>query len=315
MNDFLIKKLNNCYHKTDIDKIISNMKQNKAIVFRLNYCHGDNRNIVESELIENNISFCILNLKNELRKLYNEACLLIDSNIKSNIEDYLESDLFNFDFYVVGLDETDKDKINNLKNRIISLNCYKSGFIYMQNPATFLSVLMLEPHGSENILDICAAPGGKSMMIQSITNNKSNLTACEINSIRFEKMTYNFKLQNANVYSINKNATDLDNYLKFDKILIDAPCSGSGTLDISDDKYEKYFTDILINKSIKRQLLLLKKSLNLIKQNGLIVYSTCSILNQENEDMIKNINLKNWIYIKILPTKLFEGFFALKFNA
>lgn len=180
----------------------------------------------------------------------------------------------------------------------------------MQNPATFLSALLLKPKTNDNILDMCAAPGGKSMMIQSITKNKSNVTACEINNIRFEKMVYNFKMQNENVYSLNKDARELNDNLKFDKILIDAPCSGSGTFDISDDKYEKYFTEILIEKSIKRQLSLLKKSNKLIKKSGLIVYSTCSILNSENEDMIKNNNLKNWIYIKILPTGIFEGFFT-----
>ena len=118
----------------------------------------------------------------------------------------------------------------------------------MQNPATFLSALLLKPKTNDNILDMCAAPGGKSMMIQSITKNKSNVTACEINNIRFEKMVYNFKIQNENVYSLNKDARELNDNLKFDKILIDAPCSGSGTFDISDDKYEKYFTEILIEQ-------------------------------------------------------------------
>ena len=68
MNDFFISKLNNYYTKNDIDKIISNMKINKPITFRLNYCFGDNKNVVESELKTNNIKFSFLNLKNELKK-------------------------------------------------------------------------------------------------------------------------------------------------------------------------------------------------------------------------------------------------------
>ena len=315
MNDFLISKLNNYYSKNDIDKIISNMQINKAVTFRLNYCRGDNKNVVEDELKSKNIKFIILNLKNEFKKLYSDGFLIINSDISNfNVAEYLDNNLFDYDFYVIALDEENKDVINNIKNNIISLDCYKKGYIYMQNPATFLSALLIEPKPNDNILDMCAAPGGKSMMIQSMMNNKSNITACEINNIRYEKMIYNFKLQNANIYSLNQDARELNDNLKFDKILVDVPCSGSGTFDVSNDNYEKYFTDLLIEKSVKRQLSLLKKSTKLVNKNGLIVYSTCSILNQENEEMINCINIKNWIYIKILPTKIFEGFFALKFN-
>lgn len=315
MNDFLISKLNNYYSKNDIDKIISNMQINKSIAFRLNYCRGDNKNVVEGELKTKNIKFNILNLKNELKKIYSDGLLIINSDINNfNITDYLDNDLFDFNFYVLALDEESKDAINNIKNDVINLECYKKGYIYMQNPSTFLSALLIEPKSNDNILDMCAAPGGKSMMIQSITNNTTNLTACEINNIRYEKMIYNFKLQNANIYSLNQDARELNDNLKFDKILVDVPCSGSGTFDVSNDNYEKYFTDFLIEKSVKRQISLLKKSTKLVNNNGLIVYSTCSILNQENEEIIKCNNLKNWIYIKILPTKIFEGFFVLKFN-
>lgn len=315
MNDFLISKLNNYYSKNDIDRIISNMQINKAVTFRLNYCRGDNKNAVEDEFKSKNIKFSILNLKNEFKKLYNDGFLIINYDISNfNVAKYLDNDLFDFNFYVVALDEENKDIINSIKNNIINLDCYKKGYIYMQNPSTFLSALLIEPKSNDNILDMCAAPGGKSMMIQSMMNNKSNITACEINNIRYEKMIYNFKLQNANIYSLNQDARELNDNLKFDKILVDVPCSGSGTLDISNDNYEKYFTDLLIDKSVKRQLSLLKKSTKLVNKNGLIVYSTCSILNQENEEMINCINLKNWIYMKILPTKVFEGFFALKFN-
>ena len=84
---------------------------------------------------------------------------------------------------------------------------------------------IIEPHENENILDMCAAPGGKTTLMQSLANNKLNLTAVELNKKRYERLKFNVRNQSSNVYVININALDLDDNLKFDKILLDAPCS------------------------------------------------------------------------------------------
>ena len=173
-----------------------------------------------------------------------------------------------------------------------------------------LPVFMLDAKEGENILDMCSAPGGKTTMIQSLTNNKANVTACELNKIRYEKLKHNIELQAANVYLLNIDAISLDDNLKFDKILLDAPCSGSGTLDINNDNYKEYFTKELIDKSIKKQHKLLNKALRLLKKNGTLIYSTCSILNCENEDIISKLSPVETI--KILPDDIFEGFFVSK---
>lgn len=223
---------------------------------------------------------------------------------------------------------------------IINMPIYRDAFIYLQSLSSMLPVYILNPKENENILDMCAAPGSKTTFIQSITYNKVNLTAVELHKDRYEKLLYNVKMQGANAYLINRNSLDLDDMLKFDKILIDAPCSGSGTLDLSNDKYKKFFTDKLIQKCVDTQKKLIKKAYKLLKNGGELVYSTCSLLKDENEyilDFALNIGFKmgdckitNYIrnfsaedfshfsivnkkeYIKIFPDKFFEGFFITK---
>ena len=198
-----------------------------------------------------------------------------------------------------------------------------------------LPVLVLEPKENENILDICAAPGSKTTMIQSISKNKVNLTAVELHKDRYEKLLYNLSKQGANALTFNMNANDLDNNFKFDKILLDAPCSGSGTLNLNSNKYKEYFTNLLIEKCVNTQKKLIKKAFKLLKKGGTLVYSTCSLLKAENEDIIdfaiqtgfkidfcriKNdlnnmsmgSSVNEGVYIKIFPNELWEGFFVAK---
>ena len=194
------------------------------------------------------------------------------------------------------------------------LDIYKEGKIYLQSISSMLPVYVLDPKPSENILDMCAAPGSKTTLIQSLTNNKVYLTAVELHKDRFERLKFNVGLQGANVYLLNKNAIDLDDNLKFDKILLDAPCSGSGILDINDDKYEKYFTKELIDKCVKTQKKLITKASKLVKKGSVVVYSTCSLLKEENEEIVefakKNGFKVSNDYIKILPNDIYEGFFV-----
>jgi len=125
-----------------------------------------------------------------------------------------------------------------------------------------------------------------------------------------------------------EDARNLSEFFKFDKILLDAPCSGSGTKNVFKDN----FTKELIQKTTKIQENLLKKAIQIVKPGGEIVYSTCSILKEENENMIEKVlkktnyslipvNLPNQIptlpsrfeEVKtIAPNDLFEGFFIAK---
>ena len=216
---------------------------------------------------------------------------------------------------------------NVREEEIKKLEIYEKGEIYLQSLSSMLPPIILEPKADENILDMAAAPGGKTTQIASLTGNCAMLTACEKNKIRAERLKYNLEKQG--VRSVNimvEDARKLDDFFSFDKILLDAPCSGSGTTNI----FETKFTQELIERSAKTQEELLRKAIKILKPGQEMVYSTCSILEQENESILKKflskvdiVPIKEIPEIPTLPTKiegticicpsrLYEGFFVAK---
>lgn len=177
--------------------------------------------------------------------------------------------------------------------------------------------------------------GGKTTQIAAITNNNANITACEMNQIRMERLKYNIEKQGvSSVFIMKKDARNIDDFFSFDNILLDAPCSGSGTINIYDKNLGKYFTPQLIKKSQKSQYVLLKKAINVLKPGHEMIYSTCSILKEENEEIVSKIlketrteiipiEFEGKEDIPVLPTKIdgtlcvcpneyYEGFFIAK---
>ncbi|MGN1297626.1 MAG: RsmB/NOP family class I SAM-dependent RNA methyltransferase [Clostridia bacterium] len=196
--------------------------------------------------------------------------------------------------------------INNVREKEIQhLEIYEKGEIYLQSLSSMLPPLILEPEEESDILDMAAAPGGKTTQIASLVNNKASITACEMNKIRAERLKYNIEKQGATcVYVMVTDARKIDNFFSFDKILLDAPCSGSGTLEINNQDLEKIFTQKLIKKSTSSQLALLKKAINILKTGKEMVYSTCSILKEENEEIVSKVLLS--VNAEIVPIE-FNG--------
>lgn len=223
---------------------------------------------------------------------------------------------------------------NASEKEIKTLEIYEEGKIYLQSLSSMLPPIILQPKQGKDILDMAAAPGGKTTQISAITNNKANITACEMNKIRAERLKYNIEKQAANVYVMVQDARRIDDFFSFDQILLDAPCSGSGTIYLQDSKLQETFTQKLIDNSIKSQIALLKKALNILKSGKEMIYSTCSILSCENEEVIDKvikekkaeivpIQMDGIQNLPLLPTKiagtlcicpneLYEGFFIAK---
>lgn len=194
---------------------------------------------------------------------------------------------------------------NARENEIQELDIYKQGKIYLQSLSSMLPPIILNPKEGTDILDMAAAPGGKTTQLAALSNNKAHITACEMNNIRIEKLKYNVEKQGATcVYIMQKDSRQIDDFFSFDNILLDAPCSGSGTLNLEDKNLEKYFTLKLIEKSSKSQLALLRKAIKILKKEQEMVYSTCSILSKENEEIVEKIMKEN--KVEIVPTE-FEG--------
>lgn len=221
------------------------------------------------------------------------------------------------------------------EEQIRKLELYKNGYVYLQSLSSMIPPIILDPKENENILDMTAAPGGKTTEMLALSNNKSFITACEKNKIRAERLKYNIDKQGANRVNVMvKDARNLDDFFSFDKILLDAPCSGSGTINSFDLNLKQNFTKDLINRSAKFQNQLLAKAIKLLKPGHEIVYSTCSILAMENENIIQKfldlkqvqiipINKDLFANVPFLPTsingtlciapsELYEGFFVAK---
>lgn len=224
--------------------------------------------------------------------------------------------------------------LNKDEKFIRSLDIYQKGEIYLQSLSSMIPALVLEPKANEIILDMTAAPGSKTTQLAAISNNQAMITAVEKNKVRCERLKYNInKLGVKKVVVLNEDARYLDDNFKFDKILLDAPCSGSGTLYVQNEEIISQFDQDLIRRSTIFQEELLNKALMLLKPGGILVYSTCSILKRENELMIekflksmelevveidekilKNIpclttNIKG--AVTVMSDQYYEGFFAI----
>lgn len=117
--------------------------------------------------------------------------------------------------------------INNVdESKIQKLDIYQNGEIYLQSLSSMLPPIILEPKENTDILDMCAAPGGKTSQIASLTNNNAHITACEMNKIRCERLKYNIDKQGAtSVYIMQEDSRRINDFFSFDQILLDAPCS------------------------------------------------------------------------------------------
>ncbi len=162
---------------------------------------------------------------------------------------------------------------------------YSEGKIYLQSLSSMLPPLYLAPKAGENVLDMTAAPGGKTCQLAALSGGRALITACEKDKIRFDRMKFNLARQGAGrVNAMQIDALKLDGFLRFDKILLDAPCSGSGTLTCGEPTK---ISPKLIENCARVQKQLLPKGLSLLKKGGVLLYSTCSVLKEENEEAVK----------------------------
>ena len=275
------------------------------------------KNIIEGYKVKRKVTFRV----NTLKANSNDVAKILE---KSKIE-YKKVPFYSDAFIIENVRE----------NEIRNLDIYKNGEIYMQSLSSMLPPIILNPKENIDILDMTAAPGGKTTEIAAIVQNKARITAIEMNKIRAEKLKYNLEKQGASsVYVLEQDARKIDNFFSFDKILLDAPCSGSGIIDVNNPKLEKIFTKELIKKSVKTQIALLNKAINILKKGSNMVYSTCSILEEENEKVIESVLKTGKLEIEkiafpgieelpllptningtlcVMPTEEYEGFFVAK---
>jgi NOL1/NOP2/sun family putative RNA methylase len=165
---------------------------------------------------------------------------------------------------------------------------YLLGYFYIQGIAEMQIAPLLNP--GESVIDMCAAPGGKTTHLAQIMGNKGFIIALDVNKNKIKALKANINrlgVTNTIVYSMSA----LHFTYKSERILLDAPCTGSGI--IRKDPTRKYSRDSAdIDFCSRLQKDLLKKGIENLKDNGILVYSTCSLEPEENE-MVIDWALKN----------------------
>lgn len=207
------------------------------------------------------------------------------NNLKSNIEELkllLKSVNMNF---TQGKYLSEYLHLHTLTN-ITNWEYFQKGYFSIQDESTGLSCKALDPKPGMKVLDLCAAPGGKTGFLADMMQNEGELVALDKFESRLNQFNKNMeRLGINNLRSLAQDALEFEES-NFDRVLADVPCSGLGTLTKKPDiKWKRDLGDI--RKLNKLQLKLLEKAGECVKPGGVVVYSTCTIEPEENIEIVK----------------------------
>lgn len=166
---------------------------------------------------------------------------------------------------------------------------YKETFVYVQGLSSMVPVMILAPQKGERILDLCAAPGGKTGQIAASVGNEAEVVAVEKIQVRFYKLLANIKLQQASCVKpvMMDGSIAFRRYTAyFDRVLLDAPCSSEGQFLVHEPRSFGYWRIRKVKEAAYKQKRLLMSALRCLKVGGVLVYSTCTFAPEENESNI-----------------------------
>ncbi len=315
----ILRKINKeDYNKIDeisdqIEKISKKYAMPEWIVSRLLSQYGKEKTeeICKNSNIKPNMSIRVNELKTTKETLKQEL-----EQRAIEVEDGILGDFFS---------------LKNAKN-IVNLDLYQKGEISLQDEAAALACVCLDPKQEEYILDACSAPGGKTTYLAEKMQNKGEIIAWDVYQNRIKQVEMNAKRLGISIIKTEvKEAQEYEEKYKekFDRILLDVPCLGIGVIRRKPDiKWQRKEEDLAEITKIQKDVL--NTCCKYLKIGGRLVYSTCSILKEENEELIqkflenKNFKLvegdqnliekfeikkeKN-IGIQLLPNEKHDGFF------
>lgn len=237
--------------------------------------------------------------------------------------------------------------MNMTTQDIIKLPSFEKGYFYLQGLSSMLPVLILDPKGEDIVLDMAAAPGSKTTQIATLLHNKGKIFANDISRERLFKLRAIIKQQgvtNTEIMTLpgEKIWQELPDY--FDKVLLDAPCSMEGRFQADEVASYDHWSPKKVKELSHRQRYLLWSAVSTTKVGGTIVYSTCTLSPEENEEVVNFVvekaqgsvsiekieiegvpaknGLTSWkkkIFLpelsntmRILPQKNYEGFYVAK---
>ena len=161
------------------------------------------------------------------------------------------------------------------------------GYFYTQEAASMIPPIVLEPKPDEIVLDIAASPGSKTTQIAQYMENKGILIANDYTYERMKPLSINLQRCGVTntIITLMEGQRFKQSGIEFDKILVDAPCSGTGTIRKSLKTIGIWNPDMIRRLSITQKQLI-ETGFNLLKENGTLVYSTCSLEPEEDEEVV-----------------------------
>jgi 16S rRNA (cytosine967-C5)-methyltransferase len=194
----------------------------------------------------------------------------------------------NVEYDFVRRDWIEENAVFELKSHppLSLLPSFQQGLFYVQDPSTLLAVRELDPQPGENVLDLCAAPGGKLTALAQLMRNEGRLLAHDTTPERVKLIEQNcVRLGITCVQTVLPSTLNSQPATPFDRILIDAPCSNTGVMRRRVDLRWRIRPGE-IGRLRSAQLELLSQAATLLKPGGLLVYSTCSLEPEENGDVV-----------------------------
>jgi len=162
----------------------------------------------------------------------------------------------------------------------------RQGWIYLQNPASMIPPLVLDPQPGERVLDLASAPGSKTLQIAGMMGGEGRISAVEMVRDRFFRLKANLEVHGAGwVQTYLKDGTGVGRSCPewFDRVLLDAPCSGEGRFNALYPETYASWSVAKIREMSRKQQRLLSSAARALKPGGVLVYSTCALAPEENE--------------------------------
>ncbi len=210
-----------------------------------------------------------------------------------------------------------QNALNVKGSRLLDTELYKLGMFTPQDESSMLVAEKLDPKHGDTVMDVCAAPGGKTTAIAERMNNTGRIIASDIYRRKLDLIDREAKrLGITNIETRSWDATRVDSSMtyKADRVLVDAPCSGLGVVRRKPEiKYKAFTEDMELLP--KKQLAILSASSNYVKPGGRLVYSTCTVNPRENEKVTDTFLKKHPGFVKVERTLLLpnvngtDGFF------
>jgi NOL1/NOP2/sun family putative RNA methylase len=292
------------YEPNELDKVLAGFMDERPVTLRVNRIKTDVRQVMDT-LRRMNIKFD--------RVLWYEDALVLKNQREKDLE---------------------------------ALELYQQGHIYLQSLSSMIPPLILKPQPGARVLDLTAAPGSKTTQLAALMHNEGYILANEINQARAARLQFNVQRQGAvNVAARVGDGKWLEPKWReyFDAVLLDAPCSGVGLFLMGRPQTYRGWSPRRVNQLVKEQRRLLETAFWALRPGGVLVYSTCTLVREENEANAEWLlnrypgaldveliqlsltgaeNVQRFTAIAnsgvpaltVTPSSLYEGFFLAKFR-